>query len=57
MTDNEINMFIDAMSDLADEWTFENAKRVYGDYALNTAIEERSKLVNMHLQNIASLIK
>ena len=57
MTDNEINMFIDAMSDLGDEWTFGDAKRVYGDYALNTAIEERSNEVKMHLQNIASLIK
>lgn len=57
MTDNEINMFIDAMSDLGDEWTFEDAKRVYGDYSLNVAIDGRSKLVNMHHQNIASLIK
>lgn len=57
MTDNEINMFIDAMSDLGDEWTFEDAKRVYGDYSLDTAIDERSKEVHMHLQNIASLIK
>ncbi len=57
MIDNEINMFINAMSDLGDEWTFEDAKRVYGDYLLDTAIDERSKEVNMHLQNIASLIK
>ena len=57
MIDNEINMFINAMSDLGDEWTFEDAKRVYGDYLLDTAIDERSKEVHMHLQNIASLIK
>lgn len=57
MTDNEINMFIDAMSDLGDEWVFEDAKRVYGDYSLDAAIDERSKDVHMHHQNIASLIK
>lgn len=57
MSDNEINKFIDAMSGIGDKWDFDDAKRVYGDYSLKTAVNERSSEVNMHLKNIAALVK
>ena len=57
MTDNEINMFIDAMSDLGDVWDFADAKRVYGEFTLEDAINERQSLAGKHLNNIAAILK
>ena len=57
MTDNELNMFIDAMRDHGDEWTFDEAKRSYGDDALEDAIKDRTAIINIHLNNVAALAK
>lgn len=39
MTETEIQMFIETMEELGDEWTPEEVKRVYGGYTYEDAIE------------------
>lgn len=57
MTETEIQMFIETMEDLGDEWTPAQVKKVYGDYAYETAINERQQEWAMHQNNLAALVK
>ena len=54
MTETEIQMFIETMEDLGDEWTPEQVKTMYGDYTYEAAVKER---IDMQLNNLAALVK
>lgn len=56
MKKSEMEIFIEEMSAIGDDWTLDQVKEVYGDKSLDEALEERRSLVGMHLGNISSLI-
>lgn len=47
MTETEIQMFIETMEDLGDEWTPEQVKTMYGDYTYEAAVKERKQHMYM----------
>lgn len=47
MTETEIQMFIETMEDLGDEWTPEQVKTMYGDYTYEAAVKERKQHIDM----------
>ena len=53
MTETEIQMFIETMEELGDEWIPEEVKRVYGGYTYEDAINHRRKLWAMEQSNLA----
>ena len=56
MKKSEMEIFIEVMSAIGDDWTLEQVEEVYGDKSLDEALENRKSLLNMHLGNVASLI-
>lgn len=56
MTDIEIQTFIETMEELGDQWTPEQVKEVYNDYAYEVAISERRREWEMYQKNLATLI-
>ena len=57
MTETEIQMFIETMEDLGDEWTPEQVKTMYGDCTYEAAVKERKQHIDMQLNNLAALVK
>lgn len=57
MTETEIQMFIETMEELGDNWTPEQVKDVYGDYTYEAAINERKQEWMMYQNNLAALVK
>ena len=57
MTETEIQMFIETMEELGDDWTPDQVKEVYGDYTYEAAINERKQEWVMHQNNLAALVK
>lgn len=56
MNKSEMEIFIEEMSSIGDEWTLEQVEECYGDSTLEDALESRRSLVGMHLGNIAAFI-
>lgn len=57
MTETEIQMFIETMEELGDNWTPEQVEKVYGEYTYEAAINERKREWMMHQNNLAALVK
>lgn len=56
MNANEINMFIEEMEMVGDQWTYVEVKRVYGKMSLEKALADRKKAVAMHFDIISKVI-
>ncbi len=56
MKDDDIYKFIDFMEDMGDEWEFDDAKRVYGDWSLEDALDDRLASVKMFYNALATAI-
>lgn len=56
MTEQEINVFIDEMKTIGDEWTAEQVKDVYDNCSLADALADRKSAINQFTDNISKII-
>ena len=56
MTRSEIDIFIEEMEEIGDEWTPEEVENVYGDSTLEEALEDRRSSMGMLFDIIGKVI-
>ena len=56
MNKKEIDIFIEEMKSIGDEWTPEQVKDVYGDYSLEDAIADRKSSIGIFFDIIGKVI-
>ena len=56
MTKAEINIFIDEMEDIGDDWTPEQVEDVYGNSTLEEALEDRRASLGMYFDIMEKVI-
>ena len=56
MNKTEINEFIEKMSEVGDVWEEEEVKRVYNDYSLQDALDDRLESISMFANIIETVI-
>ena len=56
MNKKEINQFIEEMEEIGDEWTPEQVERVYGEYSLEDALNDRKGSLDIFSDIIGKVI-
>ncbi len=56
MNKKEILEFIEEMDEIGDHWEFKDVERMYKDYTLEEAFNDRKSMLNMYFENIARII-
>lgn len=56
MKKNDINIFIEEMEAIGDEWTPEQVEDVYGDYSLDEALADRKASVGTFFDIIGKVL-
>ena len=56
MTKREIEIFIEEMEAIGDEWTVEQVRRVYGSYTLEEALRARKSSLNGFFNIIGNIL-
>ena len=56
MKKNDINIFIEEMEAIGDEWTPEQVEDVYGDYSLDEALADRKGSVGTFFDIIGKVL-
>lgn len=56
MTKSEINIFIETMKQIGDEWTPDQVQEIYGDKTLDEALSSRKKQVSTFLNALGQAI-
>ena len=56
MTRSEIDIFIEEMEEIGDEWTPEEVENVYGDSTLEEALKDRRTSMGMLFDIIGKVI-
>lgn len=57
MTREEANIFVEEMGKLEDEWEIEMALRMYREYSLQEALDERKREVKMQKEILEKVLK
>lgn len=56
MTKSEINIFIETMKQIGDEWTPDQVQEIYGNKTLDEALSSRKKQVSTFLNALGQAI-
>lgn len=57
MTREEVSIFVEEMGKLEDEWEIEMALRMYREYSLQEALDERKREVKMQKEIFEKVLK
>lgn len=57
MTREEAGIFVEEMGKLEDEWEIEMALRMYREYSLQEALDERKREVKMQKEILEKVLK
>lgn len=57
MTREEVSIFVEEMGKLEDEWEIEMALRMYREYSLQEALDERKREVKMQKEILEKVLK
>ena len=56
MTKEETLSFIEEREEIGDKWTEEEVQKVYGDFSLSEALNDRKRNLYMYFENIGKIL-